>query len=339
MSNQFYISKTLSMTHTIESDQIDDYLTWGRVNKIESFCEHNIMQFDSKYKALHKNRKDFFNAVIKEIVNLQNIADSSEYDMVLVENASVVHAFELCRGCFNSGDFDMVASNQKGDFSLTQVAEIFYMSGWNKEVRRSRDEKLMLTFCKNIGGKAIYINLELNSVSRRYFREKVKANSRIKKFINKNVQIKDGVKIFRNNENFYHNLLHISIGHYYGTSPGVRLYYDIMPFFERNVVDIRKIIEWAKEDGTLLRVLCVIRIYELIFKKDIHGCFQNYSSYEIEKNKNKLNIKKILLLIPINEINSKTVNFSLYKQFLIDSKSSNQPLYLNFILRLIHQII
>jgi hypothetical protein len=339
MSNQFSISKTLSRTHGLKPAQIDDYLIWGKMNKIESFCEHNIMQFDVKCKILHGNRKDFFSAVIKEIVSLQEMASSFEYDMVLVENASVVHTFELCRGCFNSGDFDMVASNQKDSIDLLKVTDIFYMSGWSKKVRRPRDEKLMLTFCKHIEGRDFYINLELNSVSRRYFREKIRTNSRIEKFIKEGWQIKNGVKVFRDNENFYHNLLHISIGHYYGTSPGTRLYYDINPYFERNIVDIDKIIEWAEEDGTLLRVLCVIELYGFIFNKDMRDCFQNYSRYEAKKNKNKHKIEEILLLIPINEINSKTVNFSLYKQVLIDSKSSNQPFCINFILRLIHQVI
>lgn len=183
--------------------------------------------------------------------------------VVVVENFGTLIATDGDLGNFGSGDVDLMGPRAEAG----RISVCVERAGWRRTVRRGVGNHIMTTFEKEINGGSFYLNIEWKFVSRRFFFRQSQLEKRMEKWRSEGyVQRSAGIDVLAPEANFYLNCMHISIGHYYGVNPGLRLYKDIEPYLSgsQNIsLDIPLI--WAEEDGTRLRLETCLALYTTIY--------------------------------------------------------------------------
>lgn len=248
----------------------DDSFEQARANKILPFLVHKLKdsaEIDPKFRDKALSLHDAFLSRSKKILSeLQEVFHTFDENaitgVIVVENFATIVATNGCLGCFASGDVDLMARNS--DYSV--IAQALRQTGWQENLRRSTDEKLMSSFSKMILGEEFYLNFEWKAVSRSYFLNEKSLGRRVEWFRHQgHVRRVHGINILANEPNLYLNCMHLSIGHYYGTTPGLRLYKDLELHLRDSDMNFVNIVKWAKEDGTITRLETCLQLYSDIY--------------------------------------------------------------------------
>jgi hypothetical protein len=140
------------------------------------------------------------------------------------------------------------------------------------------------------------------------------------------------IRVLDDTSLMYFSALHISAGHYFTLSPGLRLYVDIDRLARNKKIDWDKIIEWSEEDDAGIRIFMVLYISHKVLKTPIPE--------KIYKNIFSSNRNKKLFNYLINSESYKFQNkSSILRRLYVEIASDDKTLIINFFRRVFKKII
>lgn len=246
-------------------------IDWARKNKIAPFLASKLIAQDLDDATLTEWAKIYRAQCIKRsqavLDELRAVYQEFHADdvvgVVVVENFGTLIATGGDLGNFASGDVDLMGPRAEAG----RISACIENAGWQRTVRRGVADYIMTTYEKKIDGDVFYLNIEWKFVSRRFFFDQSRLARRMKMWRHDGfLQRCAGIDVLTDDANFYLNCMHLSIGHYYGTNPGLRLYKDIEPYLSGgHRVSFDRVMGWADEDGTRLRVETCLALYKAIY--------------------------------------------------------------------------
>lgn len=325
-------------------NQIHNNFNIGTVKEIEKYLQNNkvlpygahVLNKVSKgdaiqyWSGIHLKFENRNIKILTETKKLfKQFSDFNIQTVTLFENFGTILLTDACLGCFSSGDIDFTA-----DYSEKQKIEsALHELGYINNLRRNVPEYIMSTFgTENVlEGDFFWINIEWRPIARRYIRKIDLLERRLGEFRTRNSQIlENGIRVLSADALLYFNLLHVSVGHYFNTSPGIRLYADIDRLVRSNQkINIQTIFSWAKEDGQVVRVFTALKIASDILDTPI-----NVNDLKISKREMKYS-NKIVKYLWSRKTNSYVIRDSIVSQIILDSYAEGINLFRYLIERFI----
>lgn len=302
--------------------------------KILPFAAHVLMDLNLDYEFWSKIHRKFVvrNTQIKLLVNniFKEFEKNNCNSVVLTENFAVILSSNSDVGDFSSGDVDMYANlDEKDNIRRVLNKFDFFSNEQPDKIGEYSGQSMQFNNKEFLNG--FWINIIWKPVTRAFLVQD-KYEKRLKKELLNYKKIKQtNIKVLSDNALVYFCALHISAGHYYTLSPGLRLYVDIDRMCALNI-DWEKIKLWEAEDNAGIRISFALLICNKIFKSKIpvnifSNCLINY------RNKSFFNY---LYNEKYNETNTTSnIVHRLYVELLSDDK----PIIISLINRLIKYFI
>lgn len=211
------------------------------------------------------------NESIKDL--LEDIFSKADHysckSVTLTENFAVVLTTGICIGCFSSGDIDLSADlmekdkitkwlNSFGFFSKEQPDQIGEYSGQSMQFHNP-----------DIIEEGFWINVIWKPVTRAFLiQDKYDKRLSSDRLLAKTKEGSE-IRILDDTSLLYFCALHISAGHYYTLSPGLRLYVDLDRLVRNNNIDWSSIDKWEDEDNAGIRISVALYLSHLLLKTPI----------------------------------------------------------------------
>lgn len=177
----------------------------------------------------------------------------------LFENFGTILLANSCLGCFSSGDVDLNADKAEKEV----INNLLIQLGYKSKKRRGVSEEIMSSFYIHgvIPENDFWVNIEWKPIARSYIHTMKKLQERLA-FLraHESIILENGIRLLNPTAMIYFNLLHISIGHYYNVSPGIRLYVDVDRLSRAKSIDWNSILKWASEDKQEIRIATSIKL-------------------------------------------------------------------------------
>jgi hypothetical protein len=330
-----------------ESDKInliECYNQYGRTYierlvtnaKVIPFAAYVFINIDCD-KDFWKPKYEFYlkrNNEVKELLNsifirLKNYECNT---LTLTENFAVVLSSDASIACFCSGDVDLSADISEKDAIIACLNSLNYFSKEQPEKIGEYSGQSMMFFNKDIIEGGFWINVVWKPVTRAFL-EQDKYEIRLSKDrLSAKLVPGTEIRVLDDTSLMYFCALHISAGHYFTLSPGIRLYVDVDRLARNRKIDWDKIIEWSEEDSAGIRILMTLCISNKVLKTPIpEKIYKNI--FSIRRNRRLLNYL-------INSKNFKLQNKSSYlRRLYIEIASDNKNLITNFFVRVVKKII
>ena len=290
-------------------------------------CDRDFWQ--PKYNFYLKRNNE-----VKELLNniFVNLKDYQCKSLTLTENFAVVLSSNTSIACFCSGDVDLSADIAEIEAITACLNSLNYFSKEQPNKIGEYSGQSMMFFNKDIIQGGFWVNVIWKPVTRaflvqdkyeaRLFRDRLSA----KLIPGTEIRVLDDTSLM------YFSALHISAGHYFTLSPGLRLYVDIDRLARNKKIDWDKIIEWSKEDDAGIRIFMVLYISHKVLKTPIPE--------KIYKNIFLNNRNKRLLNYLINSESYKFQNkSSILRRLYVEIASDDKSLIINFFRRVITKVI
>ncbi|BCR36099.1 nucleotidyltransferase family protein [Mariniplasma anaerobium] len=313
----------------LKNMELVDYLL---ENKILPYGAHTLSLVDEnndKWSSIHREYEKRNHNILEETRTIFQKFSSTDKNIILIENFGTILSSNACLGCFSSGDIDLSADSSDYHEVIKYMSELGYI----KESRRGVPNSIMTTFSKAnvLEGKKFYVNFEWKPIARRYIIGIKKLHRRLEHFRKNNYKTLDnGIKVLSDNALLYFNLLHVSIGHYYNTSPGIRLYADIDRLIRHSSdINYNKIFLWAKEDDQTIRVYTALSLTRDVLNTPIPDC-NHLINNNIFKFSSK--IKKYLWSVKKSSYINRT---NIFDQWMIDAMSEGMNIFTYCLLRIV----
>ena len=302
--------------------------------KILPFAAHVLMDLDLDHEFWSKIYNKYVNRNIQIKLLVNNIFKEFENNncnsVVLVENFAVILSSNSDIGDFSSGDVDMYANiNEKDNISRVLNEFDFFSNDQPKKIGEYSGQSMQFNNKDFLNG--FWINIIWKPVTRAFLVQD-KYEKRLKKELLNYKKIKQtNIKVLSDNALVYFCALHISAGHYYTLSPGLRLYVDIDRMCTLNI-DWDKIKLWEVEDNAGIRISFALIICNKIFNSGVPINIFN-SHLNKSRNKNFLNYL-------CNESNNlMQTNSNIFHRLYVELLSDNKPFIISLINRLIKYFI
>ena len=176
---------------------------------------------------------------------------------------------ESCLGCFCSNDVDFYCWN----IDFEKMDRLLATFGFALSERRNRRKAFAREYkSSNAISEEFWLNFQWKPVTRRKIRlcDQRKIMARYQTFFQMTENYGDtSIKLFKPECNVYLNCIHISSGHYYILSPGLRLYVDIDRPIRARKIDWAQIRKWVEEDEIGMRSDLVLKISERVLDTPI----------------------------------------------------------------------
>lgn len=309
-------------------EKTHEYLT---ENKILPYGSHVLSLIDDskiKWSSVHQDYYIRNSIVLNEVETIFKNFNGKVSTAVLFENFGTILSINACLACFSSGDVDFSASISE----FPEIEKCMNEIGYVREARRGVPDSIMTTFVKQgvLPNKDFYVNFEWKPIARRYIRNMKKLHQRLEQFRTNNFKLLDnGIKVLSDDALLYFNLLHVSVGHYYNTSPGVRLYADIDRLIRHaDKIDYQKIYSWAEEDNQTIRVFTALKLVKEILDTPTQDCSHFVSKNELSYS------NKIIAYLWNGTQNTYANRISIIDQWRIDSLSEGMRLIPYALLRI-----
>lgn len=312
-----------------KSNKTIEYLSENKIIPYGAHVLSLINDDEKKWSTIHKSYEKRNLIILEETRKIFKRFSDRLHTIFLFENFGTILSIDACLACFSSGDIDLSANPKDYD----EIEKCMLELGYVKEIRRGVPDSIMTTFSKQkvLENKDFYVNFEWKPIARRYIKNMINIHNRLEQFRKKNIKVLDnGIKVLSNEALLYFNLLHVSIGHYYNTSPGIRLYADVDRLIRHaKDIDYNKIFTWAEEDKQSIRIFTTLKLAEEILNTPIQDCSQFVTKQTI---KYSSKITRYLWDVSSNSYINKT---SILNQWKIDSMSEGMNLVKYACLRLI----
>lgn len=326
-----------------ESDKInlrECYNQYGRIYieslaknaKVIPFAAYVFINIDCD-KDFWKSKYDFYlkrNNEVKDLLNsifirLKNYECKS---LTLTENFAVVLTSDLSIACFCSGDVDLSADISEKDAIIACLNSLNYFAQEQPDKIGEYSGQSMMFFNKDIIEGGFWVNVVWKPVTRAFL-EQDKYEIRLSK-ARLSAKLIPGteIRVLDDTSLMYFCALHISAGHYFTLSPGIRLYVDIDRLARNRKIDWDKIIEWCEEDSAGIRISMTLCISNKVLKTPIPE--KSYKNIFL----NRRNRRLLNYLI-----NSKSFRLqnksSKLRRLYVELASDNRNLMTNFFVRVV----
>ena len=235
--------------------------------KIISYVSHTlsiVFPEEKRWMDIHKQylkRNELLLEVLEKV-----FADTEKEgitSLCVTENFGSILRGHACLGCFQSGDIDMTAdrSEQK------KIEAVFQKYGFIL-----KSDTVQVTKYKNTGLIPGGFSFQITwvAVARSYLNQKAPTKRLAESRIAATAIEGKHIKVLNPTEQLYFCSYHISAGHYYTLTPGIRLYADIDRLLRGNQkIEWDKVFDWSREDNVGLRVVLPIYLSHKFLKTPV----------------------------------------------------------------------
>ena len=172
-------------------------------------------------------------------------------------------------GCFSSGDVDISANVSEKNKIITCLNDFdFYCEDQTDEIGEYTGQSMQF-YNNNFLDTGFWINVIWKPVTRafliqeKYERRLEKARNNYKLIENTRIRVLDDTELM------YFCCLHISAGHYFTLTPGLRLYYDIDRLASYGNINWNDLRLWEIEDNAGLRISLMLILCNRILNSKI----------------------------------------------------------------------
>jgi len=313
---EFYYSKSKS-----------DFYNLLEYNKIIPFGAHILSELNCDV-PFWKSKYEFFynrNNKIKELLNsvFQKLNSVNCKSIALTENFAVLLSTKSNIGCFSSGDVDLSANIYEKDKIISCLNDFdFYSDDKSNKITEYSGQSMQF-FNKNFLDNGFWINIIWKPVTRAFLIQN-KYEKRLEKArINYKLIENTSIRVLGDTELMYFCCLHISAGHYFTLTPGLRLYYDIDRLASYGNIDWNNLKLWEIEDNAGLRISFMLILSPKILNSKIP---ENIFNTPLDKFRNQLFLK-YLFDSSSHKIQSKS---SFLRRFIIELLSDNKNIIFSF---------
>ena len=338
------LSEPDSLTELDKANLKECYKKYGRSYveqlvadaKVIPFAAYVFISIDCD-KKFWQPKYDFYlkrNKQIKELLNdiFVRLKDYGCKSVTLTENFAVVLSSNTSIACFCSGDVDLSADITEIEDITACLNSLNYFSKAQPKKIGEYSGQSMMFLNKGVIEGGFWVNVIWKPVTRaflvqdKYDIRLAKDRLRAKLIPGSEIRVLDDTSLM------YFCALHISAGHYFTLSPGIRLYVDIDRLARNNEIDWNKIIKWSEEDEAGIRISMALFISNKLLKTPIpEKVFE-----PIFKNTRN----KRLLDYLINSRNLRLQNkSSKLRRLYVELASDNKNLFANFFSRVVKKII
>lgn len=245
-----------SIQESVDKLGADSIESLAKETKIISYASHTLSKVfpeAQRWKQIHDRyvtRNELLLDVLDKVfLNAEEVGITS---LCVTENFGSVLRGHACLGCFQSSDIDMTAdrSEQKKIESVFQKYGFYLKSDTDQVTKYKNNEIIPDGFSFQITWVA---------VARSYLNQKAPTKRLIDS--RKGATAIEGkhIRVLNPTDQLYFCSYHISAGHYYTLTPGIRLYADIDRLVRGNKeIEWDRIFEWSKQDNIGLRAVLPI---------------------------------------------------------------------------------
>lgn len=320
---------------------LDCYKEYGREviekivveNQITPFAAHIFCYLDCDkgyWQSIH-NKFVIKNEGIKSLIDevFLGFKNHNCSSITLTENFAVVLSSDSCIGCFCSGDVDLSADIAE----LEQIKECLNSMGFfSKDQPKSIGEysgQSMQFYNDTALGSGFWINVIWKPVTRAFLVQD-EYEKRLKEDRKNAILIPNtNIRVLDDNSLMYFCALHISAGHYFTMTPGIRLHIDIDRLARRKNIDWKKLAIWEREDNAGVRISTTLYLSSKILNSPIP---EESFSRSFKNIRNRL-LVKYLINEKTNKIQQKS---SLIRRLYIELASDDRNLLINAIYRFLN---
>lgn len=299
-------------------------------NQITPFAAHILSSLDHDTEYWKKKHTQFIlrNTAIKSLIDTVFVA-FKQYNcssVTLTENFAVVLSTNSCIGCFCSGDVDLSADIAEQKLITECLNSIGFNSNDQPRLIGEYSGQSMQFFNKNVLKKGFWINVIWKPVTRAFLvQDKYEKRLSVDR-LNAVLVPGTSIRVLDDDSLMYFCALHISAGHYFTMTPGLRLYIDIDRLARAKTISWKKILEWENQDNAGIRISTTLYLSSKLLKTPIPDAAYKKSF----KNFRNRILVQYLIDKKTNQIQNKS---SLLRRLYIELASDNRNILVNFFSR------
>lgn len=315
----FYYSKSKSKIY--ELLEYNKIIPFGAKILFELDCDKSFWKAKFQFYVKRNNKiKELLDSLFSSLssVNCRSIALTENFAVLLSTNSEI--------GCFSSGDIDLSANiNEKDKIISCLKDHNFYCENKSDKIGEYSGQSMQF-FNNDFLDKGFWINVIWKPVTRAFLVQNKYDNRLDKARINYKLIENTRIRVLNDTELMYFCCLHISAGHYFTLTPGLRLYYDIDRLASYGNIDWNSLKLWEIEDNAGLRISFILILCKKILNSKIP---ENIFNTPLTKLRNKL----FLNYLYDSRSNKIQKNSNLFRRLMIELFSDNKNIMYSIIYR------
>jgi len=317
---------------------VECYMHYGRDffdtnmsnNKIIPFAAHVLIDLECDVDFWREKHNFYIkrNQAIKDLLEsiFATMSDFQCESVTLTENFAVLLATDNCIGCFSSGDVDLSADISERDKIVDWFRSFNFLSNDPPQSIGEYSGQSMQFFNPDLIDGGFWINVIWKPVTRAFLvQDKYDVRLSKDRLLARTLG-KSNIRILDDTSLLYFCALHISAGHYFTLTPGLRLFVDIDRLARSPRIDWDNIVKWELEDKAGIRISMMMYLVAKVFNTPIP---EKVYSKALQNRRNR-QLARYLLNRNANEIQS---NSSRLRRLYIELASDDKNLVTNFLNR------
>ena len=317
---------------------VECYMHYGRDffdtnmsnNKIIPFAAHVLIDLECDVDFWREKHNFYIkrNQAIKDLLEsiFATMSDFQCESVTLTENFAVLLATDNCIGCFSSGDVDLSADISERGKIVDWFRSFNFLSNDPPQSIGEYSGQSMQFFNPDLIDGGFWINVIWKPVTRAFLvQDKYDVRLSKDRLLARTLG-KSNIRILDDTSLLYFCALHISAGHYFTLTPGLRLFVDIDRLARSPRIDWDNIVKWELEDKAGIRISMMMYLVAKVFNTPIP---EKVYSKALQNRRNR-QLARYLLNRNANEIQS---NSSRLRRLYIELASDDKNLVTNFLNR------
>ena len=305
-------------------------------NKIIPFAAHVLIDLECDVDFWRKKHNFYVkrNQAIKDLLEsiFATMSDFQCESVTLTENFAVLLATNTCIGCFSSGDVDLSADISERGKIVDWFRSFNFLSNDPPQSIREYSGQSMQFFNPDSIDGGFWINVIWKPVTRAFLvQDKYDVRLSKDRLLARTLG-KSSIRILDDTSLLYFCALHISAGHYFTLTPGLRLFVDIDRLARSPRIDWDNIVKWELEDNAGIRISMMMYLVAEVFDTPIP---EKVYSKALQSRRNR-RFARYLLNRNTNEVQS---NSSRLRRLYIELASDDKNLVTNFLIRFLRLVM
>jgi hypothetical protein len=305
-------------------------------NKIIPFAAHVLIDLECDVD-FWREKHNFYvkrNQAIKDLLEsiFATMSDFQCESVTLTENFAVLLATNTCIGCFSSGDVDLSADISERGKIVDWFRSFNFLSNDPPQSIREYSGQSMQFFNPDSIDGGFWINVIWKPVTRAFLvQDKYDVRLSKDRLLARTLG-KSSIRILDDTSLLYFCALHISAGHYFTLTPGLRLFVDIDRLARSPRIDWDNIVKWELEDNAGIRISMMMYLVAKVFNTPIP---EKVYSKALQSRRNR-RFARYLLNRNTNEVQS---NSSRLRRLYVELASDDKNLVTNFLIRFLRLVM
>jgi len=305
-------------------------------NKIIPFAAHVLIDLECDVD-FWREKHNFYvkrNQAIKDLLEsiFATMSDFQCESVTLTENFAVLLATNTCIGCFSSGDVDLSADISERGKIVDWFRSFNFLSNDPPQSIREYSGQSMQFFNPDSIDGGFWINVIWKPVTRAFLvQDKYDVRLSKDRLLARTLG-KSSIRILDDTSLLYFCALHISAGHYFTLTPGLRLFVDIDRLARSPRIDWDNIVKWELEDNAGIRISMMMYLVAKVFNTPIP---EKVYSKALQSRRNR-RFARYLLNRNTNEVQS---NSSRLRRLYVELASDDKNLMTNFLIRFLRLVM